>query len=247
MKKYLIILLALSTLLIGQKPDDFILSGKKIIHSALEHWNEQEMMNARAHFERGLHLNDKEWLFRYYVAYCNDQLVHYYQSKGDKKTALTYLNDGIKQLNEVIKLNKDFADGYGLLSSMYGEKMGIQPWTGIMYGSRSSTLIRKAIQLEPNNPRLYMIQGTSAMFTPEKWGGSKEEAKELYLKAAELFKTDNPPPLMPHYGKSDIYAWLGQLELKMGHPEEAKKYYHKALDVDPNNNWVKKQLLPRIK
>jgi len=247
MKYHLIILGFLAAMLLGQNPEEYIINGKAKIHTAVEHWNEQEMMSSRAHFERGLNFGQKEWLFRYYIAYCNDQLVHYYQSKGDKKTAVKYLNDGIKHLNEVIKLNKDFADGYGLLSSMYGEKMGIQPWTGIIYGSRSSTLIRKAIQLEPENPRLYMIQGTSAMFTPEKWGGSNEEAKRLYLKAAELFKTDNPSPLMPDYGKSDIYAWLGQLELKMGHPDEAKMYYNKALEIDPNNNWVKKQLMPRLK
>lgn len=193
-----------------------------------------------------MNFEKKEWLFRYYIAYCDDQLVHYYQSKSDKKTAIKYLNDGIDQLNEVIKLNKEFADGYGLLSSMYGEKMGIQPWTGIMYGSRTSTLIRKAIQLEPKNPRLYMIQGTSSMFTPEKWGGSKEKAKELYLKAAELFKEDKPAPTLPDWGKSDVYAWLGQLEMMMDNFDQAKIYYEQAMEVDPKNNWVKNQLMPRL-
>lgn len=231
---------------IGQPVEDYILEGKEKIKTALIQWDEGELIAAKAHFERGLHFEEMEWLFLYYIAYCDDQLVHYYQSKSDKKTALQYLSDGIEHLNEVIKMNGDFADGYGLLSSLYGEKMGIQPWTGIMYGSRSSTLIRKAIQLEPENPRLYMIQGTSAMFTPEKYGGSKERAMELYLKAAELFKTDQPDPIMPDWGKSDIYAWLGQLELKLGNPDGAKAYYLQALEIDPENSWVKNQLLPKL-
>lgn len=233
------------SMITGQQVEEYILQGKEKVKTALIHWNEGELIGAKAHFERGLHFEKMEWLFRYYIAYCDDQLVHYYQAKSDKKTALQYLNHGIDELNKVIKINKDFADGYGLLSSMYGEKMGIQPWTGIMYGSRSSTLIRKAIQLEPENPRLYMVQGTSAMFTPEKFGGSKERAKELYLKAAELFKTDNPEPIMPDWGKSDIYAWLGQLEMKLGNYEQTIIYYEQALKIDPNNSWVKNQLMPR--
>ncbi|MBC8216103.1 MAG: tetratricopeptide repeat protein [Candidatus Marinimicrobia bacterium] len=238
--------LTLVAITFAQPVDEFIIRGKETIRTAIANWNEGEMIAARAYFERGLNFGEKEWLFRYYIAYADDQLVHYYQAKSDKKSALKYLNNGIDHLNEVIKLNKDFADGYGLLSSLYGEKMGIQPWTGIMYGSRSSTLIRKAIQLEPENPRLYMIQGTSSMFTPEKWGGSKERAKELYLKAAELFKSDNPSPLMPDWGKSDIYAWLGQLEEKFGNYDQAKAYYEQALVVDPENNWVKHQLMTRL-
>ncbi len=245
MKKILIAVLLVSVV-IGQNVEEYILQGKDKLKTALIHWDEGELIAVKAHFERGLNFKKMEWLFRYYIAYSDNQLVHYYQSVSDKKTAIKYLTDGIKQLNEVIKLNKEFADGYGLLSSMYGEKMGIQPWTGIVYGSRSATMIRKAIQLEPENPRLYMIQGTSAMFTPEKFGGSKERAKELYLKAAELFKTDNPDPIMPDWGKSEIYAWLGQLELKTGNLEGAKAYYLQALKIDPKNSWVKNQLLPQL-
>ncbi len=245
--KRILIVLTLVVVTVAQPVDEFIIRGKETIRTAIANWNEGEMIAARAYFERGLNFGEKEWLFRYYIAYSDDQLVHYYQAKSDKKTALKYLNDGIDHLNKVIKIDKNFADGYGLLSSLYGEKMGIQPWTGIMYGSRSSTLIRKAIQLEPENPRLYMIQGTSSMFTPEKWGGSKEKAKELYLKAAELFKSDHPSPTMPDWGQSDIYAWLGQLEEKLGNYDQAKVYYEQALVVDPQNNWVKNQLMPKLK
>ena len=165
--------------------------------------------------------------------------------QSDEANALKFLNDGIDHLNIAIKLNSNFADGYGLLSAMYGEKIGIQPWTGIKYGSMCNMLIRKAKELEPNNPRLYMIEGTSSMYTPEQWGGSKEIARELFIKSSELFKNEKSLSTMPDWGGSEIYAWLGQIEIEMHNIEKAIYYYEQGLEIDTSNHWIKKILMPR--
>ncbi len=245
-KIFIPVIFLIVTGVFGQSTDTYLLAGKEKIEQGIQNWNGQEMLEARAHFERGLTLNDKPWLFHYYIAYCDQQLGHFVQGKKDKKKAIEYVNNAIEHLNKSIKLNSDFAEGYGLLSSMYGEKIGLQSWTGIVYGSRSSTLMRKALMLEPNNPRLYMIKGISAMFTPEKWGGSKTEAKKLFFKAAELFKNDHPESIMPDWGDSDVYAWLGQAELSLGDTLSAVIHYEKALEINPKNSWVKFQLIPKV-
>ena len=65
MKKVSTILLALFTVAMCQSVDELIIQGKEKIKLAVQNWNEQEMLAARAHFERTLTLNDKAWLVHY--------------------------------------------------------------------------------------------------------------------------------------------------------------------------------------
>lgn len=246
MKTIVIIISVMISLLMGQSVDEFILQGKEKIRTGINHWNEQEMLQARAHFERGLSLNEKQWLFHYYVARCDHQLTNLSMGKQDKGKTKGYMNDGISQLDDAIELNPDFAEAYGLLSSLYGTKIGLIPWTGFWYGPKAGRAMGKALSLEPDNPRLHMIQGISTYFTPEQWGGGKEKAKVSFQKAIELYKNDNPESILPDWGKSDVHAWLGQVELSLRDSVQAIIQYEKALEINPDNNWVKMQLMPKV-
>ncbi|MBC8401771.1 MAG: tetratricopeptide repeat protein [Candidatus Marinimicrobia bacterium] len=247
MKTIAVIISVMISLLMGQSVDEFILQGKEKIRTGINHWNEQELLQARAHFERGLSLNEKQWLFHYYVAWCDHQLANLSMGQQDKGKTKGYVNDGISQLDDAIELSPDFAEAYGLLSSLYGTKIGLIPWTGFWYGPKAGRSIGKALSLEPDNPRLHMIQGISTYFTPEQWGGGKEKAKVSFQKAIELYKNDNPEPILPDWGKSDVHAWLGQVELSLGDSAQAIIQYERALEIDPDNNWINTQLMPKVK
>ncbi len=230
----------------SQSVDPLIISGKGKIESAISDWDEQSLLGARAHFERALSLNDKAWLVHYYIAYCDNQLVNLFMSKQDKGKVKKYVNDGLSHLEDAVDEKPDFAEAYALMSSLYGTKIAVMPWAGFWYGPKSGKIMGKAMALDPENPRINLINGISMKFTPESFGGGVASAKLYLNKAAELFKTDAPEAIMPDWGRSDTYAWLGQIEFEAGKKEEAKRHYEKALEINPNNNWVKNQLMPSI-
>jgi len=242
MKTIVIIISVIISLLMGQSVDEFILQGKEKIRTGINHWNEQEMLQARAHFERGLSLNEKQWLFHYYVAWCDHQLANLSIGKQDKGKTKGYMNDGINHLDDAIELSPDFAEAYGLLSSLYGTKIGLIPWTGFWYGPKAGRAMGQALSLAPDNPRLHLIKGISSFYTPKQWGGGKDLAQVSFLKAVELYQDDQPEVTLPDWGSSDVYGWLANVALSSGDTVSAIIQFEKALVVDQDNSWVKNQL-----
>lgn len=105
----------------------------------------------------------------------------------------------------------------------------------------------RALAVKPENPRVHLIQGTSLYYTPEQWSGGKEKAKVALEEAVRLYALDSPEPAMPDWGHSEAYGWLGWVKLEMGERDAAKSHWDKALEIDPENGWVKFQLMPKLK
>ena len=47
--------------------------------------------------------------------------------------------------------------------------------------------LAKAEKINPENPRIYYLKGSSLFYTPEMYGGGKAQAKTQFEKAKELF------------------------------------------------------------
>lgn len=246
MIRIILVLLVSAITVLSQSIEEYIIQGKEKIESAHLHWDKNGMLEARAFFERILSKTDKVWLVNYYIAYCDYRLTTYAFGENNKKEAKKYVNDGIKRLKISIEAKSNFADAYALLSSFYGNKIALNPWSGFWYGPKSGKMIEKAFALEPNNPRLHIISGISAYYTPETWGGSKEKSRETFNKAAELFKNENVEAILPDWGYSEVYGWLGLVELNLGDTSSAKVHFKRALEINPENGWVKYNLLPQV-
>jgi len=56
----------------------------------------------------------------------------------------------------------------------------------------------------------------------------------------------SPQLEMPDWGHSEAYGWLRLVELKLGNRGEAKSHWEKVLKIDPENSWVKFELMPML-
>jgi hypothetical protein len=74
---------------------------------------------------------------------------------------------------------------------------------------KQETALDKAIKADPNNPRIYYLNGQTLMNTPEAFGGGKAVAKKLFEKSLELYKTFKPAsPFHPNWGKEEAEQLL---------------------------------------
>ena len=80
------------------------------------------------------------------------------------------------------------------------------------YGKEASDALQAGMQLNPNNPRLYYLQGMSVFNTPQAYGGGKERAKPIFEKAVQLFKAEQPKPLYPRWGQKQAEDMLAQCQ-----------------------------------
>ena len=189
----------------------------------------------------------------------NDPLLHYYRAFALYRSATLYTglkkNDEAKRvLEEADRLleqttaKSPTADALALRSSVIGLMIGLSgnPLSGMTLGPKSSGLLDRAKELEPKNPRVWLISGMSAMFTPKMFGGGTDKAEADLRKAIGLFDTDRPVAPAPSWGRADAYVWLGQTLQKEEKTADAKAAYEKALEIQPNYQWVRRILLPSV-
>jgi hypothetical protein len=82
--KSIAILLLFFGWVVAQDYEEFFLEGKELIDEGVNQWKQDQMLAARALFERMLETqneNDK-WFAHYYVAYCDYRLADYFICKS---------------------------------------------------------------------------------------------------------------------------------------------------------------------
>lgn len=162
-------------------------------------------------------IGDKEksqWLPYYYAALSaiqggrvlmRDQKTDGLDVSGD--AALNYIS-------KAESLSPNNAELFLLKKMAHGIKMMVDPMSRYMTeGQEAQKALGEAIKLDPNNPRIYILQAEDLYFTPEQYGGDKKKAKETFLKAKELFKTNKPKTAIdPNWGESEADYFLSQMK-----------------------------------
>jgi tetratricopeptide (TPR) repeat protein len=231
----------------AQAPDSLIVQGKNQIAAALNKWDATEMQKARAHFERLLAGKKYEALLHYYVGYCDYRLAIFYQQAKKQQLLQQHLEAAITHLEAAVKSNNKFAEAYALLSSCYGQKIGMAPMLAMSLGPKSGTTMQSALQLAPDNPRVILLDAIGTYYKPAMFGGDKDKALAGFKHAADLFdKEKSNDPLQPDWGHAEAYAWIGVAYLDKKDAAAARTAFERALAIAPEYGWVKHELYPRV-
>ncbi len=80
--------------------------------------------------------------------------------------------------------------------------MSLDPYNrGQLYYEDLLDALRKAEQLNPENPRAHFLNGMLTLNMPDYMGGGPISAKPVFEKAAEMFDAFDPEdPLWPDWG-----------------------------------------------
>lgn len=163
--------------------------------------------------------------------------------KAEVKALLEAADDALESSGKTLQ----WPETYALRASVIGQMIGVgNPISGMVLGPRAENQIEKAVELGPNNPRVWMLKGVGNIFKPKMFGGGADKAEKELLKAIELFANDRAVSPAPRWGHSEAYAWLGQAYVAQSKFAEARASYQKALDLDPGNGWVTYVLLPAL-
>ena len=69
------------------------------------------------------------------------------------------------------------------------------------YGMQMHGYMTEGLSLQPDNPRLLFLKGSSELNTPEEFGGGKKVAKATLEQAMAAFEKEKPLPLHPSWGR----------------------------------------------
>jgi tetratricopeptide (TPR) repeat protein len=204
------------------------------------------LRNARTLLDRALFAFPNDPLLLHYKAYELHREASLQEGLGHRAEVEPLLDEAKKVLEQSLAI-KPMPETHALLSSVIGRSISFHPWKAITLGPESGSQMTAAVALGPNNPRVWLLRGIGAVYTPSQFGGGLSQAEKHLKKAAELFETDRPAPPAPSWGKAEVYAWIGQVYQKQNKTSDAIAAYNKALEIDPEFNWVRHVLLPSVK
>lgn len=188
--------------------------------------------------------SDRAPLVQYAIAYAGWRLSTNPAASARERDDV--LDDAEERLKTAVKLDPRFAEGYALLSGVYGLKIANSPMSGMLLGPRSGSAIDRAEGLEPDNPRVLLSRGIGKFNTPAMFGGSMKDAEAYLRRAIDRFTVESPTKPFPAWGRFDAHVWLGQVLAKRGDRAAAREEYRLALEVAPKSGWVQFVLLPAL-
>ena len=219
MKKTIFILSAIlvASFSFAQMPDKFVKAMEAkivLIDSANTVESLTDLANA---FERIADAEKNQWLPYYYAAYCNASAGIIAGAGGDMMAAKAdktdpYADKADKQIKKAEELAKNNSEIFIVKKMIATLRMLGDPMNRYMtYGPEAQAMLDEAKKLNPENPRVYILEGQDKFYTPEQFGGSKDEAKVLFEKAQKLYETFKPETkIHPNWGKNQVTYFLSQ-------------------------------------
>lgn len=188
--------------------------------AALDSSNDMNALkDLSAAFERIGDAEKTQWLPYYYsaLALINAGNILYIAnpSNVEELKKIDSLAEKAEQMiDKADALNQNNSEIYAAKKMAATLRMMVDPMSRYMqYGSKAQQALETAKQLNPENPRVYLLQGEDKFYTPEQFGGSKTEAKKLFEEALKKFESFKPASdIDPNWGKNITEYFLSQVK-----------------------------------
>ncbi len=164
-------------------------------------------------FQRIADAEKTQWLPYYYAAYCHVMIG--YTAMGQDPAKMDVEADlADAMLNKAMALTQANSELFCVKKMIATLRMSADPMTRYQtQGPIAAEALAKARTLDANNPRVDILEAQDKFYTPEQFGGSKVEAKELFLSAQKKFESFKPASaLHPNWGEGQVMYFLSQLK-----------------------------------
>ncbi|RYY58531.1 MAG: hypothetical protein EOO05_16110 [Chitinophagaceae bacterium] len=163
-------------------------------------------------FQRIAEAEKTQWLPFYYAALCNVSAAYTLMATPDPSKTDPMADKAEGLLNQAEALSKDNSEIYIVKKQIASMRLIADPMNRYMtYGPVAAEALEKAKQLNPENPRVYLLEAQDKYFTPEEFGGSKTDAKKLFELSKQKFDAAKPETdIHPRWGKNQISYFLSQ-------------------------------------
>ena len=180
-------------------------------------WDGAKLKDLSAAFERIGDAEKTQWLPYYYAALTqvNMGLVSSQDGKPADAAKIDAIADKAEALiSKAESLSKDNSEIYIVKKMIANLRMAPAEMERYMkYGPQGAQYLETAKKLNPENPRVLLLEAQDKFYTPEQFGGSKTEAKKLFDQAIVKFDAFKPASTIdPSWGKAMTQYFIAQLK-----------------------------------
>lgn len=215
MRKFILLLVGVSSLISSQAQSEKYMKAMQQFVPAVDTTHSPDaLLQLSNSFQRIAEAEKEQWLPYYYAALC--QVNWAYMTIGETPTTAQVdpvCDKAAASLNKAMSLTSENSELLCLKKMIASLRMWADPMGRYMtYGAEAAEALKKAKQLDPDNPRIYLLEGQDMFYTPEQYGGSKTKAKQLLEEALKKYETHQPASsIHPSWGKPNVQFFLSQL------------------------------------
>jgi tetratricopeptide (TPR) repeat protein len=201
-------------------------------------WSAEAMESARTEFSAATIRSPGEYLPLYWQSVSEFYLLLCYgleDSSGfDPDRAAGILKASEQTMRAAIAARPQEAECHAMLSSVYGFRILMHPFSAVWNGPKVLSLQRTALENEADNPRALYIIG-AGYFRAPKLFRNVDKARGFLEQAHRIFEQTpaSDQPDRPQWGRAECCGLLGDLRREQGELDAAMKFYQEALRVNP--------------
>ncbi|HVT84444.1 MAG TPA: hypothetical protein VHD35_04535 [Chitinophagaceae bacterium] len=212
MKKYLLFLVAIIALQTAgfSQSEKYVATMKQNLSMFDSAKTVEDFTKLANTFERIGDAEKTQWIPYYYAALALST-AGWMPEVTDKDANATRINGLCDKAEAVATSDSDKSEILAVRNMSATQQMMVDPQSRYMsYGQAASQYLQQGLKLDPNNPRLYYLQGMSLFNTPVQFGGGKDKAKPVFEKALELYKQQHPEHFHPRWGQKQTEDMITQ-------------------------------------
>ena len=171
----------------------------------------EDYLKCASQFERIATAEKSKWLPYYYGA--NSLIIMSFdETDGNEKDLI--LDRTQQLLDQALELAPEESELFALQAFLYPSRIMVDPMgRGMLYMEKMFLSLEAAKALNPDNPRIYFLEGVNMLNMPPAMGGGPEAAKPILEMADTKFKAfKNEDPLWPKWGEEANLAELKKVQ-----------------------------------
>ncbi len=169
-----------------------------------------DLIESANRFERIATAEKSRWMPYYYASY-SLIVMSFDESDGGKDLVLDRAQ---KLLDRALELEPEESELHVLQAFLYPSRIMVDPMgRGMTYIDKMFASLERAKTLNPENPRIYFLEGVNKLNLPPSMGGGADVAQPILEEALTRFEAfANEDPLWPHWGEEATHAELDKLQ-----------------------------------
>ncbi|MBL0938900.1 MAG: tetratricopeptide repeat protein [Gemmatimonadaceae bacterium] len=220
-------------------------SVRRLIDGAVIRGDTLALRNAMQVADRALKAMPGDGLLLHYRGYATYRLAERVPSKEEARRDSLHEDvlEWLDQSSEALPMPETSA----LRSMAMGRLMANSMLRGMRLGAPASRAESEALEATPANPRALLLVAVGTWYKPAMFGGGKDKARALLDRAFAAFSADRPAVGRPQWGLAEAWAWRGIMEADAGRTDAARSAYDRALELEPDYQWVRWVLRPALR
>lgn len=175
----------------------------------------------------------------YQIAFADFQLL--YITYGQRPDSKKLVDETMVHLNTAIQTKPNFTEAYTVSALCSFYLSFLDRAQAETHKSNAAQMLQKALTLEPENPRVYVAQAFSAVFS------DAALSRQHALKAAALYEQQEPKQKgYADWWRVTPYSYLSALNYYLGEPEKMREPVDKALALRPDFDSIISSQMPII-